>query len=125
MVLNIILNLILIPAFGSQAYLGAAIAALISSVFLFSAGYYWVGKIVAYSRRLVIIQTMKVVAASAALAMVLILLRESLQLVFLVPLGAVTYLAVLWLVGGINKQEISEFYKSFGKKPVAVNVDDL
>ncbi|MBI2134224.1 flippase [Candidatus Woesearchaeota archaeon] len=104
-ILNIIINLILIPKY---SYLGAAIATvateLIVLVLLFDqaqkSGY-----------RISILRTL-IKPTIAALAMTaLILMIKQQNIIVIIPAAAITYFAILLLIKGIGKEDIEMFIK--------------
>lgn len=98
---NISLNLILIPAYGFK---GAGFATVISEMLNFSMLYYFTRK----SDFSVNVFKLLVKPAVAAAVMILVLYYLiSLNVFFLVVLGAASYLAVMFMVKGLGKDEIS------------------
>lgn len=116
MVVNIILNLILIPAFGAQAYLGASIAALVSQFILFGLGFYWAGKIIKYNKKFLILGFLKVLTAGALMVLVIAILKPGVNFILLIPIGGIVYFTALYVLRGISKTEVLELYRSFVKK---------
>lgn len=123
LVVNAVLNVVLITRLPDRPYLGAAIAALVSSVVLFSTGFWWVKRIVVYNRRWLGERLGKCALAAAVMTATLVVLRESLSVVVLIPLGAVIDLGVLWLIGGVDRQDIQQFLASFRRSPVGVTLE--
>ncbi|MBI5621655.1 flippase [Candidatus Falkowbacteria bacterium] len=115
MVINVILNLILIPLLGQQAYLGAAAAALVSQIILFSLGLYFVGQVTAYNQRWLLLGAAKVLCSSLLMSLVIVVLKPYVYFLALVPVGGLMYLVSLYALRGISKTEVVELYQSFKK----------
>jgi len=111
--LSIGMNLILIPHF--QA-LGASITVLVTNFLMTLLGFYWVEKTLDYNRKRILITLAKVLLAVAAMGLLVFYLKSRLNVFVIVPLGAVFYFAVLFLIGGFSKQDIISIYNSFFKK---------
>ena len=104
-VVNIALNLVLIPNYG---FVGAAAATLVTeTVLLFSCGWF-LHKLVGGTGKL-LSQAWRPAAASAAMWLVLWAL-EGLWMPLAVPLGMVVYAAALLAVRGITLSQASELY---------------
>ncbi|MBU0598373.1 flippase [Patescibacteria group bacterium] len=110
---NVIINLFLIPYF---TFNGAAVAALVSGFILFFLGLRWVGKIIDYQKKLLLKSLGKTFISGITMVIVLLLTRDYLMIYFLIPIGAITYFIVLYLLRGITKHDLQIFYKSFIKK---------
>jgi O-antigen/teichoic acid export membrane protein len=97
---NVILNLILIPPF---SYVGAAIATIITETILFGMYVYFVSKhFYALPFRKIVIKPIV-----AALGMGLFLhFCGSINLILLVSLAATLYFIILYLIGGLSKDDI-------------------
>jgi len=124
MVVNVVLNLILIPLFGAQAYLGAAIAALVSGFTLFALGLFWAGRITKYDKKFLILSLAKVLVACLVMTIIILVLKSETHFIFLIPLGGIIYFACLYVVRGLDKKEIKEFYHSFFKRDEKNFVDN-
>ena len=114
MVLNIILNLILIPKF---QHLGAAIAAVISLTILFFLNLYWVPKIIKYNYKFLIIKLLKSLCASVIMALVIIYLKQTINFIILIILGALIYGSIMYLIKGFTKEDVRYLWQSIFKKP--------
>ncbi len=105
MVINIILNILLIPHF---QHVGASIAAVVSLYYLFFANVYFVDSITLYNKRLLITQALKIIIASAAMAlMVWLALAWGLLAALLV--GVISYPLCVALVRAVRRADIVEF----------------
>ncbi|MFA5029527.1 MAG: flippase [Patescibacteria group bacterium] len=119
-VLNIILNLILIPLYG---YNGAAVAALISYVVLFALGIVVIEKIVKYDKKYLLISFAKITFSCLVMSLVVVWLKGYWSFVITAPLGALVYLVTLVLVGGFSKKDIMQTKSLLFKKENAVSSD--
>ncbi|MFA6098460.1 MAG: flippase [Patescibacteria group bacterium] len=112
-VINVIINIILIPKYSLN---GAAVAALISGIVLFFLGLRWIGKIVEYDKKKLINYLLKIFCAAALMGIVLLLLKNDLSIFILMPLGAAVYFVLLYVFKGVNKNDIKTLYSSFANK---------
>lgn len=104
-VLNILLNLILIPRY---SFIGAGIATVITYVVLFSTSFYFVSR---YLRRISISKAMtKPVITSLAMGFILYSLRD-MNILLSVFLSGLFYIVFLYLIRGFSKEEIRVLYK--------------
>ncbi|HUT21996.1 MAG TPA: flippase [Candidatus Bipolaricaulota bacterium] len=110
MIINLTLNIILIPIL---KYNGAAIAFLCSHGFLFFAGLYCARKVIAYSKRLLLISFAKTVLAGGIMSLVVMSIKDSVNILLSIAVGAIVYLAVMLAVKGIDKKDYNEFKKIF------------
>lgn len=110
---NISLNIFLIPKY---TYLGASIAALVSAVLLVSLGIPWVAKIAPYSKKLLFKKFLKILFASAAMGVLILLLRDGASVLLLIPAGIVIYFVLLYAVRGVTREDFSIIYRSVFKK---------
>jgi O-antigen/teichoic acid export membrane protein len=113
MVINVILNAILIPHYN---VVGAAIAGLSSFTFMLIAGLFFSKRIVSYSLKNVIINSLRVITAGALMAVVAVFLKPYLHFSLIVPLGALLYFSVLYAIGGYGLKDISSLKKLLLKK---------
>ena len=108
--INIILNLILIPKF---TYNGAALASLISTLVILILGLWAVPKVVKYNKRYLILSFAKSLFAALVMSALLYPLLGKLHFVILAVLGAVTYFLTLFLISGLKKNDIQDLFMSF------------
>jgi O-antigen/teichoic acid export membrane protein len=105
MVVNVVGNLILIPRY---EILGASIAAIISFVFMFGAG--WIA-----ARRVVDIRLVDlwsniwhVLLAAILMAAVVVIVKAYMAFYFAIVLGAIVYVSLGFLFGGITREHVSQ-----------------
>ena len=113
MVINIVLNIFLIPVY---SFVGASIAFLISHSFLFLVGSIVARQIIPYDLKGFFNIILKVVVSALAMSGVIFYLRESLHFVILILIGALIYFIVMFLVGGLKKKDVQYFVDVFIKK---------
>ena len=117
LVVNVILNLLLIPRsdiFGT--YIGATIAAVASSVVLLFLGLPVVGQIVQYNKRLLLKKFFQILAASSAMGGCLWLLKNQVPLPLIVALGPPIYIFFLILTHSMSIMEIKSLVRSVLKR---------
>jgi len=112
-VVNIILNLILIP---KMTYSGAALASLASTLVILILGLYVVPQIIKLKNRWLIISFIKTFLAASLMALVLSKLTNMLHFIILIIVGAVIYFITLFILGGINKEEAADLLISLKLK---------
>ncbi len=101
LLLNIVLNLVLIPMYG---FLGAAIATLISEIFLISRYYYWSHKLTGLSLSPNV--PLRALAAAVVMVAVMMPLAELPVLAFFA--GVVTYLIGLLVFRAVDRETLTE-----------------
>ena len=114
-VFNVALNLILIPRIGFK---GAAYATFLTEIFLFVLYYWYVSKSLCAYNFIPIL--MKPMAAAAVMA--LFIAYSGLGLVLVVPLSAIVYFAVLFILKAFGKDDYDIFNKILKKGDVKENV---
>lgn len=108
MVINISANFILIPIYG---VLGATLAALLSFVFLFSAGWFFAKKVVKINLRDLIEKIWRILASAAFMALIVTIIKPYVHFALAIPVGAICYLAAIFLLGAVRLDHIREFYR--------------
>lgn len=102
---NIVLNLFLIPYF----HFIAASGVYVFTIFLFMFLNWWqVNKILDYNRRYLFLSGIKIFLAGLIMMASLLYFKQFVSFLILVPVGAVIYFGVLWMIRGIGKNELSE-----------------
>lgn len=113
LVVNIILNIILIP---QHTYIGAAIAAVVSSVVLVVLGLPRVYSIVKFDSVVLFNRAAKATIAATVMTLVLHFVQPHLHFVALVGVGVVVYSVAIFVVRGITKSEIKELFQQVFSK---------
>lgn len=113
MVATIILNLILIPRFG---VIGASISSITSSAILFFLGLYFVPKIIDYNKKFLYATFLKSLFASILMAGWIIIFEPKINFLILIPLGAIIYALVMYIIGGFKTRDVVIVYEALVKK---------
>lgn len=121
-VVNVTLNLFLIRNF---LEVGAAVATLISTVLLFSLGLRWVGRIISYDRRVLLIALGKSLFAGAVMAIVLGFLHGKIPLTLSagIPgvggyLSVMIYFAILGIAGFVVYVGLLVAMRAVGRRDI-------
>lgn len=121
MALNVILNVILIPRF---SFVGAAIAAVVSHLFLYILGMFFANKIVVYGKKSLFAALAKIFFAAGLMSAAIILLIRFISFWFLIPIGGAVYFAVLCLLQGIGKDDFRGILKALERKPTTEMINE-
>lgn len=113
MVVNIILNLILIPRY---LHIGASIAALVSLGLLFFLNLCWVPKIINIDGRFLLVKLLKTCVCAAIMGAVIIILKPMIHFVLLIFIGAAVYGLLLFLIRGFTREDLHYIYESVFKR---------
>jgi O-antigen/teichoic acid export membrane protein len=113
MVLNIILNVILIPKF---SYIGAAIASSVSTFLMFWLQLYVVRQITPFSAKLLVNKFFKIILSGAVMYLVIVYLLSFINFLWLIPMGAVIYFGLLYLIKGFSKEDYLFLFRSLFRK---------
>lgn len=127
MVLNIILNIILIPVWGIN---GAAVAAVIGNFTLLFLGFLWIPQIIGRFNFGFWLKNTKIVLAAGLMGLFLTYFKRWFlgvlppvgfihTLIFLgllIFLGALFYFLILWISGILTKKEVGEILGILGRK---------
>ncbi len=120
MVLNIILNLVLIPRL---SFVGAAVSTLVSHSFLYILGMIFANKIVVYGKSFIFGSLAKIIFSASLMSALIIFLNKFISFWFLVPIGGAVYFGFLYILRGISKEDFSGILKSLKKKPAAEMIE--
>ncbi|MCX6740032.1 MAG: flippase [Candidatus Parcubacteria bacterium] len=122
MILNVILNIILIPLY---QHIGAAFAALVSLTLLFILNLVQVPKITGFDYKYLLIKSVKSVLAALMMASVILSLKAQLNFLILIIIGAVIYLGIMYLLKGFTKNDVLFLWQSVFKKAVPSEEETL
>lgn len=110
LLVSIIMNIFLIPRYNA---VGASITVLVTNILLLILGMIWVPSLIKYNY----IHIGKVVLKSslAVMVMVSILLycKNFVNVFLLIPIGAIIYFGLLYMIKGFTKEDITSIAKSF------------
>jgi O-antigen/teichoic acid export membrane protein len=112
-VVNIVLNLILIPQI---TYTGAAISSLVSTLVILILGLSVVPQVMNYDKKNLIVSFVKSILAAGIMFVVLRLLLEQVYFVILIPIGIVIYFGILIMIGGFSKDDMNNLLASMRLK---------
>lgn len=112
LLLNVFLNIWLIP---QHTYIGAAISALASSVLLVFLGLPHVAKIIKLPIKDILMNLGKAAGAAGVMTLFIFSFSQSLHLALLVAMGAIIYIAALYLLKGFSIREIKGLVATFTK----------
>ena len=115
MVINIVLNLYLIPKYGVA---GAASASSISTLIMFVLQLYVAGQIVKMDAWYLAKQFAKVLLAGIVMYLVIIYLKASVFYLLLIPAGAMVFFIVLFMTKSFTVKEFKELLKSISRKSI-------
>lgn len=118
--INLILNLILIPVFyqrGLNPASAASFTSVVSNIILFSLGIYFASKIIKYDKIYLFKSFFKSFLAASIMGLAIFNLKSMIPLLPLIFLAGLIYLFVLYLVRGIDKEDFDTL-KNLIKKEV-------
>lgn len=121
-VVNVTLNLILIPIFPrSTGYLGSSWATVLTEVFLLVAGYWMVRRRLEY--RLPWGGPLVPILVSGALMLGVMGLLSQLNIFLAAAIAGLIYLGALYITGGVTRGELRTIRASLARRPVPVVED--
>ncbi|MBU0707245.1 flippase [Patescibacteria group bacterium] len=113
MVINVVLNLILIPRY---TFIGTSIASLVSIFALFVLGLYVTRQIITPNWRFLIKTLAKTVVSAGVMMAMIFALKDSISFILLIPVGIILYFIILFLLRGFGQQEYIKIYQAIRKK---------
>ncbi len=113
MVINILLNLLLIP---KLTFVGTSIASLASIFVLFILGMYVVRQIIVYNKKYLLTTLFKTLASALIMYGVLMLTKNNFSLFTLIPAAVVLYFVALFMLKGIGQSEFKKIFHSLKNK---------
>jgi len=113
MIINVGANLILIPIYG---VIGACVSALISFLFMFTAG--WIFACPSVNVRVADLfrSTHRIYLSAIAMALVVFLVKSFVPIFVAILVGALIYLGMTYFLGAIRKDHFSEGWRMLVKK---------
>ncbi|MFH2136551.1 MAG: hypothetical protein ABII19_02910, partial [Patescibacteria group bacterium] len=100
-----------------------AISTVISHTLLFTIGLIFAGRVVAYNKKFIFIALFKIVISAGAMSAVLIYLRPYVYWVFLIPIGAIIYFVLLFLLRGMEFRDVTNIFKALKREEVAEMIE--
>jgi len=107
-VLNVALNLYLIPRFGVA---GAAMASLVSTVVLFGLGWAVVVKIIVLNKRFLWLRLSRVALAGIIMGLTIWQISSQVNLAISILFSGLVYAGALVVLGGVTTEEIKNLFK--------------
>lgn len=111
MIINVILNLILIPKINMA---GAAIASIVSQVIMLMLGLYEANKVIAYDKKLLLIRFMQNIITASLMLGAILLLKDMINWIIILPLAVVFYFSFLFIIGGFSRADFQSILTSVG-----------
>lgn len=105
LVLNVILNILLIPRFGA---VGAAWAALIGNIALGALGYMLIPRIVDISHSKLFTTALPIVCSAAVMGLCVWTSSQFMHVVVSIAVGALSYTAMLFITRSLTKKEVQD-----------------
>jgi len=115
MLINVVLNLILIPKLG---VVGAATASTFSTLLMFSLQIYAARQIIKLGDRPLLRQLCKVILAGVAMYLTLLFFKTTVHYLLLIPFGACVFFIILFVTKGFTIHELKDLLKSISNKSV-------
>jgi len=112
MVVNIVLNLWLIPKY---SYIGAAIASSISTFLMFVMQMYVARQIIQISYKYLVWKFLKIIAAGLVMYLAIAYMNSFVNFIILIPVGGAVYFTVLYSLKGFSKEDYWLIKRSFIK----------
>ncbi len=113
MLINVLLNLMLIPKINLA---GAALASIFSQATMFFLGMFYANQVISYNKKFLAIKFLQNFITAGIMAEGIILLKGTINWIFLVPLAVIFYFTFLYLIKGFALNDIKEIFTSLGIK---------
>jgi O-antigen/teichoic acid export membrane protein len=113
MVVNIILNVILIPRY---QHVGASIAALSTLTLLLILNFSWVSKVIRFRFGFFFKRASITLFSGAVMGAVVYWVKDDINIVFSVALGAIVYVGMMYALRGFTKSDIQFFIQAVIKR---------
>jgi O-antigen/teichoic acid export membrane protein len=107
MIVNVALNLVLIPRYG---LVGAAVAALVGSIMLSKLGYWVVPKITRISHAFITKTILQLILSSSLMGLAVWFVNSQVHFIFAVLTGVAIYPLMLFLTRAVTKENMREAY---------------
>ncbi|PJA93048.1 MAG: hypothetical protein CO132_04810 [Candidatus Kerfeldbacteria bacterium CG_4_9_14_3_um_filter_45_8] len=113
LLVNIVLNLALIPYY---TFNGAAWAAVASSVVLVVLGLPWVYRVAPFRIGFLLKKLALISGSAGIMGFILFFIQDNYSLLLLIPIGAIIYVVGLLLLGALTSEELSLFKRALLKR---------
>lgn len=104
MIINVILNIILIPKINMA---GAAAASIASQAVMFILGMYYANKVIKYDKKLLLFKTFQNVLTATIMFGGIIYLKTYINWIILIPFATIFYYGFLYLIGGFSRKDLT------------------
>ncbi len=115
LVVNIILNLILIPKFG---IIGAAYVALFSNIVLWLLGLVFVRRVIALPSEKLLRNGARILCLAVIMAVLVYFLTLNFSIIFTIPIGVVVYGALLLLTGAVDRALLKNYLQRISLRKI-------
>jgi len=112
LIASVILNIILIPRY---QVVGASITVVITNILMFLLGIMEAPKIVKYRPQKILSIFFKSLLSVILMAILVMFLKQFMNIFLTIILAGIVYFLILFLLGGVKKEDISSILKSFSK----------
>jgi len=113
MLINIALNLLLIPVWG---FIGASIAAVLSTLFLLALRMFYSYKIVKFDIQTMFNHLLKTSIAGTIMFLSVIYIKNYINFYATVLIGGLIYIISLYIAGGVGKKDVKMLYEAIRHK---------
>lgn len=113
--ISVFLNIILISKF---KIIGASITVVVTNLFMFVMGIYWVSGIIKYKYVNILNIFLKSLMASIIMGILIMFLKESINIFIISIVGGMFYFGILFSLGGFKKEDILSLFNLFTHKMV-------
>ncbi len=120
LVINLALNIMLIPAVG---IVGAAISALVSNVFIWIIGYVLIQKYIEFNHKTIFIYALRSFFPAIIMGLLVFLLTLKVSFILAIPIGMAVYFVLMFVSGGLSKQIILEVKNKVIGEKAYENID--
>lgn len=120
MIVDVVLNVILIPRI---SFLGAAISMVVFHSLMFIFGLIFANRVISYNKKFLFGSLLKIVISAGAMSAAIIYLRPYVYWIFLVPVGAIVYFSLLFLLRGMEWRDIRNIFKALKKEEAVEMID--
>lgn len=112
---SIILNLLLIPRFFA---VGASITVFITSILMFILGFCQIPKIIKLRPQKLLLIFIKVFFASFLMTLLILFLRNNLNIILVIIISGLCYFAFLYLFKGFTREDVVSIINTFRKNKI-------
>ncbi len=111
MVINVLLNIALIPKYNLA---GAAIASIVSQGVMLGLGLYYVNTVIKYNKKLLSIRLAQNIITASLMFLIVVFLRDYISWIIIIPIAVIFYAGFLFAIGGYSKKDFQSILASVG-----------